>query len=112
MTEETLQEEIVRAQYEYALDAMETELNKVIHLVEWDIEWDKERIQENLAKTAKGLKEEITATKKAIYIAPKYNTETVVTTYILSIEDKYFSLIKNIAKQVPDLDIKNIWVLQ
>ena len=108
MTEETLQEEIVRAQYEYALDTMETELNKIISLVEWD----KERIPENLAKTAKGLKEEITATKKALYIAPKYNTETVVTSYILSIEDKYFRLIKNIAKQVPDLDIKNIWVSQ
>ena len=108
MTEETLQEEIVRAQYEYALDAMETELNKIISLVEWD----KERIPENLAKTAIGLKEEITATKKALYIAPKYNTETVVTPHILSIEDKYFRLIKNIAKQVPDLDIKNIWVLQ
>ena len=60
MTEETLQEEIVRAQYEYALDTMETELNKITSLVEWD----KERISENLAKTAKGLKEEITATKK------------------------------------------------
>ena len=82
MTEETLQEEIVRKQYEYALDTMETELNKIISLVEWD----KERIPENLAKTAKGLKEEITATKKALYIAPKYNTETVVTPYILSIE--------------------------
>ena len=108
MTEETLQEEIVRAQYEYALDTMETELNKITSLVEWD----KECIPENLAKTAKGLKEEITAIKKSLYKAPKYNTETVVTPYILSIEDKYFRLIKNIAKQVPDLDIKNIWVLQ
>ena len=108
MAEETLQEEIVRAQYEYALDAMELELNKVTSLSEWD----KERIPETLVKTAKGLKEEIIATKKALYIAPKYNTETVVTPYILSIEGKYFRLIKNIAKQVQDLDIKNIWVWQ
>ena len=84
---------------------METGLNKITSLVEWD----KERIPENLAKTAKGLKEEITATKKALYIAPKYNTETVVTPIHTQYRGQVFQANKEHSKASTRLRHKKIY---